>query len=183
MSKRNLSRLKIAMRDHRLIRYSRRFEEWPDQGYVLEIGPRFFLFALVSNDIRFNGFQCVRIGDLRNPRPAPYATFIEAALRKRGERGPKRPRVSVQSIEGILVSANKIFPIVTIHRERIEPDTCNIGRVLGVNRGRLSLLEINPDATWDQAPTEYRIGEITRVDFGGDYEEALHLVGGEPPKI
>jgi hypothetical protein len=29
-------------------------------------------------------------------------------------------------------------------------------------------------------PEEYQIREITRVNFGGDYENALHLVGGEP---
>ena len=39
-------------------------------------------------------------------------------------------------------------------------------------------LEINPDATWDEKPNEYKLSEITRVDFGGDYEKALYLVGG-----
>ena len=42
------------------------------------------------------------------------------------------------------------------------------------------LLEINPDASWDAEPREYRLRDITRVDFGGDYEDALHLVGGWP---
>ena len=50
----------------------------------------------------------------------------------------------------------------------------------GVNRGRASLLEMNPDATWDDKPTEYRLSGITRVNFGGDYENALHIVGGDP---
>ena len=49
-----------------------------------------------------------------------------------------------------------------------------------MQRGRLSLLEINPDATWDTLPTTCRVSEITRVDFGGDYEGALDLVGGKP---
>ncbi|HEX7424334.1 MAG TPA: hypothetical protein VF311_10690 [Terriglobales bacterium] len=35
-----------------------------------------------------------------------------------------------------------------------------------------------PDACWDDKPETYRLREITRVDFGGDYEEALRLVGG-----
>jgi hypothetical protein len=46
----------------------------------------------------------------------------------------------------------------------------------------MSLLEINPDATWDDTPSEYRLSEITRVNFGGDYEDALYLVGGSPPR-
>ncbi len=47
---------------------------------------------------------------------------------------------------------------------------CWIGRVQGVNRGRFSLLEMGPDAVWDEKPEEYRIKEITRINFGGDYE-------------
>ena len=57
---------------------------------------------------------------------------------------------------------------------------CWIGRVQGVNRARVSLLEMSPDASWEDNPEEYRIKEITRVNFGGDYENALHLVAGEP---
>ena len=55
---------------------------------------------------------------------------------------------------------------------------CWIGRVVGIDRGRVTLLEIRPDATWKRKPTEYRLSEITRVNFGGDYEDALALVSG-----
>jgi hypothetical protein len=79
-------------------------------------------------------------------------------------------------------SASRAFPLVTIQREQIDRNVCSIGRVLGVKRGRLSLLQINPHATWDEKPTEYRLSEITRVNFGGDYENALYLVGGNPSR-
>jgi hypothetical protein len=113
--------------------------------------------------------------------PDPYSEFAESALKQRGERRPKKPRVSVKSIEDLLLSAGRAFPLVTIHREQVDPDVCWIGQVLGVEHGRVSLLEINPDATWDENPAEFTIGEITRVNFGGDYEDALFLVGGNPP--
>jgi hypothetical protein len=50
----------------------------------------------------------------------------------------------------------------------------------GVDKGGVLLLEINPDASWDMEPKEYRRCESTRVDFGGEYEKALHLMGGLP---
>jgi hypothetical protein len=138
--------------------------------------------VLVSDRIRFDGFECFRVNDVKNLEPDPYAAFAEAALKKRRLRRPKKPRVSVDSVERLLLSAGRAFPLVTIHRESIDPDVCWIGRVLGVNRGRVSMLEINPDATWDKTPTEYRLNGITRVNFGGDYEKALHLVGGRPDR-
>ena len=84
------------------------------------------------------------------------------------------------STEDLLLSAGRSFPLVTIHREQVDPDVCWIGQVKRVERGRVSLLEINPDASWDAEPKDYRVSEITRVSFGGDYESALHLVGGDP---
>jgi hypothetical protein len=169
------------MRNQRFIRLSRRFEDWAVRGYVLDVGPRFFLLALVSDRIWFDGFECFRISDIKGVRPDPYTAFEEKALKMRGERRPKRPHVSVANLEELLLTAGRVFPLVTIHREKIDPSACWIGRVLGVDRGCVSLLEINPDARWEGRPTEYRLGEITRVNFGGDYENALHLVGGEPP--
>jgi hypothetical protein len=71
---------------------------------------------------------------------------------------------------------------VTIQREQVDPDICWIGRMLSVERGRVSLLEITPDAIWEERPESYRLGGITRVSFGADYEAALHLIGGDPKK-
>lgn len=180
MATRRSTQLAAAMHDHRLVRVSQKFDDFPACGYILDVGPRFFILAVVSDRIWFDGFECFRIGDVRDVRPDPNATFVQAALKKRAERRPRKPRVSLTSIEALLLSAGRAFPLVTIHRDQADPDACWIGRVLDVNRGRLSLLEINPDATWDDTPTEYRLSEITRVSFGADYENALSLVGGEP---
>jgi hypothetical protein len=175
------TKLSAALRDKTLVKFARpqAYQDGSVNGYVLDIGPRWFLLALVGDGIRFNGFQCFPLSDVRELQvPHPHAGFAEAALKKRGERRPKKPRVRVESIEELLVSAGRAFPLVTIHREKADPDVCEIGRVVKVKDGRLSLLEINPDATWDKEPKQYRLRDITRVDFGGEYEEALHLVGG-----
>lgn len=44
----------------------------------------------------------------------------------------------------------------------------------------MAFLEISPDATWEDEATEFKLGDITRVSFDGEYEKALHLVGGKP---
>lgn len=169
------------MHEQCFVRISRRFEDFDARGYVLDVGPRFFLLALVNDRLWFDGFECFRIADVKSLKPDPYTAFAQAALKKRGERKPKKPRVSVENLEDLLLSANRSFPLVTIHREQVDPDVCHIGRVVGIARGRVTLLEIKPNATWEASPRGYRLNEITRVDFGGDYEDALHIVGGDPP--
>jgi hypothetical protein len=49
-----------------------------------------------------------------------------------------------------------------------------------MKNGTLSLLEVDPNAEWYERATEYNLDDITRVAFGGSYEEALYLIAGEP---
>ena len=175
------SQLSLARRERLLVRFSRAFEPGTVNGYVLDIGPQFFLLALVSDGLRFNGFQCFRLSDVQKLRvPDKYARFHEAVLKKRRQRIPGRIPVVVSNLAELLITANRAFPLVTIHRETVDPEVCWIGRVIDVRGGRVTLLEIGPDARWEDQVETYRLSEITRVDFGGDYEDALHLVGGAP---
>ena len=146
----------------------------------MEVGPKFFLLALQSDGIRFDGFASFRITDVRNLRRDPFEAFTRAALKKLGEPIPKKPKVSVTNIDELLLSASKSFSLVTIHREKTRPDSCWIGMLKEISRKEVSLLEIGPDAKWDPKPTLHKLNEITAVEFGGEYERALILVGGKP---
>lgn len=181
MNSKKRSQLTEALRNRLLVRFTRPFEPGTVNGYVLEIGPRFFLLALVSDGLRLNGYQCFRLSDVRQLCvPDKYAAFHEAALRKRGQRFPKKPSVSVSSLAELLLTAARAFPLVTIHQEKVDPSVCWIGRVTDVRDGRVTLREIGPDARWDAHLETYRLSGITRVDFGGDYEDALYSVAGAP---
>jgi hypothetical protein len=178
MRKNKKSQLALALRNKLLIRFASALDRGTVNGYVLDIGPQFFLIALVSDGIRPNGFQSYRLSDIRKLQvPDKYARFHEAVLKKRGVRFPKKPRVDVSSLAKLLLTANRAFPLVTIHREKVDASACWIGRVVDLRKGRVTLLEIGPDASWDDRLESYRLSEITRVDFGGDYEDALQLIG------
>lgn len=166
-----------------LVQFTRPFDNGGStSGYILERGPQFFLLALVESNLRFDGFNCIRYRDVRKLRvPATHAAFVESALRLREEHIPQMPKVNLRSTSELLATAGRAFPIVTIHRENVNPDVCHIGRVNAVDENRVELLEIGPDAVWDPQPLSYRTREITRIDFGGSYEDALILVGGLPP--
>jgi hypothetical protein len=167
------------MDKHRLVRIRRRFESSLIRGYVMAVGPQFFLLALVSDRLWFDGFECFRIADVLGVEADPYASFAEAALKKRGQRRPRKSKIDVKSVDSILLTASEAFPLVTIHMERKDPDVCYIGRVSDIKKGRVSLLKINPHAKWETEPNQFPLRKITRVSFGGDYEGALHLVAGD----
>ncbi|MGD0096141.1 MAG: hypothetical protein ABSB60_06575 [Terracidiphilus sp.] len=167
-----------------VLRFSNPYDEGWTHGYVLDIGPQFFLFGLIDDNIKFNGFQCPLISDLRKVKvPDPHEDFIVAALRKRREIIVKKPDIDLSNLPTLLKSANALFPLVSILRERIKPDECVIGRVLDISEKSFLLHTIDPHAGWEEKPTRFRLSHITRVDFGGGYEEARHLVGGNPKPL
>jgi len=82
MARKCLSQLVDAKSNRCFVRLSRRFEDSKVRGYVLNIGPEFFLFALVSDRIWFDGFECFRVRDILEVKPDPYGAFAEAALKE-----------------------------------------------------------------------------------------------------
>jgi hypothetical protein len=74
-----------------------------------------------------------------------------------------------------LKRANELFPLITISRERIDRNACQIGRIVSMNRVSFELEEIDTDASWG-GRHRYKFSDVTRVDFGGGYEDALARV-------
>jgi hypothetical protein len=177
--------LENAQADQSVVRITRgAFEEQGELGYVEVLGEDLLLLAVISDDIWFNGFAVVRIGDISElEAPHECADFVEEALRMREESVSSAPEVSLADIGSAIRTAGRLFPIVVIHREEVEPDTCSIGKVLKVTKDTVTLLEIGPDAEWEAEPSSFSLEEITRVDFGGGYEDALALVGGKGPDV
>ncbi len=174
--------LTSALRDRQLMRFHRRFENGWVRGYVVGIGPVFVMLAEVSDHLRFNGFGCYRLPDIKNLQSAPYPEFVESALEKTGQVQPETPAVALNSIDDIMATAGALFPIVTIHEETGGPGVCHIGAFVSLEGGVVWMRDIGPDAVWDAQPTARRLDDLTRIDFGGAYETALALVGGPPPE-
>jgi len=175
-----IEQLRDALREQKLIRLYRPFEQTYVRGYILGVDSEFFLLGLVSDRLWLDGFECFRTDEVDELVDDPYAEFTQAALAARGEGRPELT-LRLTNIAALLLSAAERFPLVTIHKERDRPDACYVGKVISVEGGIVWMLEIGPDAKWDAAPTAHKLGEITRVNFGGDYEDALALIGGSPP--
>ncbi len=52
---------------------------------------------------------------------------------------------------------------------------------VGWGKKSVRLLEVTPQAEWDEATTKWTFASLSRVEFGGGYEEALYEVAGAPP--
>jgi len=174
-----LDQLKAAMDSRKMVRFTTQYEDVGVRGYVLDIGEDFFLLAVVSDRLWLDGFECFRVGDIATFGEDPYSDFAESALEKRGQDCPERPDVDVSSVKEIIASADRDFPLITIHREELDSEVCNVGKIISIDDDHFYIREINPGAKWSMDLTEYELDDITRIGFGQDYEDALYLVGGE----
>ena len=182
MSKSAKTKLTAAANDGEIVGVFRgSLEEGHLHGYVAAVGAAFFALQVIDDSIRFNGISCIRFTDVTKVvAPDPYAGFLIKALKARGEKRGKIKSIDLSSTHALVATAAKHYPLVTIHLEKAQPDVCYIGKILSVTDSKLTLLHVSPGAKWESSPEHYSLAEITRIDFGGAYEEALYLVAGEP---
>jgi hypothetical protein len=150
---------------------------WVD-GFVAGCGPEIFALQIFDSSGRLNGINVMRFKDVTNLiAPAPYSEFLRKALTVRGEKANKLQPIDLSSFHGLLEGLQRQESIVTIHPEESEDD-CTIGRIHSLNQNLVELLTIDPNANWNNEPESITLDKITRVDFGGYYEESLLLVAG-----
>lgn len=172
-------RLIRAQSEKLIVSFSRPFEDGRFTGFAMDVGAKFFVLASFNDAFEFDQFVCLRIKDVRRLQaPAKHAAFYVAARKLRGDKLPRKIGLDLTDATSILRSVNN--SIVAIYREELEPESCNIGIGLSDNRKHFEMLEIDPDAKWDETPTYFRLKDITRIDLPGPYERALLAVGGEP---
>jgi hypothetical protein len=164
----------------RLTRAIRRADKL--EGFVAGVGHRWVLLSLVDDGAYLNGFAAIRLTDVKGVVPwGGSESFAVRALRGRGEWPPHSPEISLDSAGGLLRDAADVSPLVTLHVEVDDPTVCFIGRPVVIAARSVRLLEVTPDASWEEMPTTYRFSDVTRIEFGGRYEAALASVAGAPP--
>lgn len=178
------SQLQAASGADTLIRlYRDEFEDGSVNGYVAALGETYVAIALVDEAIRFNGFQCLKHGDVTDlEAPHPHAEFVSQVLERRALERPRWPGLDLASTEALLRSALAATTLLSIHVEYEDPDVCFIGQPAAFDAQGVRLVSVTPDGTWAREPMDIPFQQISRVDFGGGYEDALWLVAGPPPK-
>lgn len=153
-------------------------DSWTD-GFVVDANEEMVLLQLVDDSVRLNGYQVLFLEDISDfAHPAPFNDFQKKVLSLRGEEVVD-PEVELDDLAVLLIDISEEFGLVTLHREEVEPDSCEIGRVIKADAVTYELEEIGSDARWFDDTFEYDLYDITRIEFGGAYEDALMLANDD----
>jgi hypothetical protein len=152
------------------------------RGYLLDYNDDWTLIQFVEADIYFNGYLIIRNDTIKRYREFDdHNAMVHRALRKLGYI-PKIPDgIDLKDVNSIVLSVNRSFPLLVIHRELWKKDVCHIGGIADVTQKTITLAAIDIDAEY---VGRYRIRsrDITGIGFGGFYETALWAVASKRTK-
>jgi hypothetical protein len=142
------------------------------------VGERWLLLHVLDDAVRFDGWCAVREADVgRVDLMDPDDEFEPRALELRGDRPRRQPDVALGDVRALLASVQAISPLILLQTEADDPDIAYIGRIAAIDDGEIVLETVDRAGRWDDAE-RYRYADITRVEFGSGYLEALALVAG-----
>jgi len=148
-------------------------DEHPLEGFLLEQTKELILLNLVNSEVVcLNGYSVVRRRDVRKLKIERKDAFMIRALHLKNIAPSKPSGVSLAGWPVLLESLTREFPLFTIHQEWLDSEVCFVGRLATVSVRTFGLKEIDPDARWNRSRS-YKFKDLTKVDFGGGYEDAL----------
>jgi hypothetical protein len=151
----------------------------PLRGFFLEQSERLILINVLNEDVvDLNGYCVIRKSDVRQLKIPREDSFVVRALKLKRVTPQIRHGISLGSWPDLLHSASSIFPLITIHREIYDRDVCLIGRPILMGNHSFQLKEIDTKARWSRS-RRYKFSDLTKVDFGGGYEDALVRVSAD----
>jgi hypothetical protein len=150
-------------------------------GYVVQLSDDWILIADTRDGGYLDGFTALRTKDITKVKKVDgFEPELLKKLKQWPPAAPEQP-ISLSSAEAIIRAAGESREALTIHQEKDKPDACFIGAPVDWGRKSVWLLELDRHARWDTEMTKYRLKDITRIGFGGGYEDALLTVSGAKP--
>ena len=171
--------LEYAHATESLVWIRRRFETRSWRGFVVGLSETLVLLQVLnSGSMRLNGYTAVRLKDIQECREDE--TFAPAALKLLGERPKPQLDLLLVDMPGLLSSVGAHFPLLELFQEKTGA-TFYIGRILRFGKRKVHLQAVTRGGTWGEI-YKFNCKNITRVDFGDGYDEALWLVARRQPR-
>ncbi|MDP1914747.1 MAG: hypothetical protein Q8L14_00790 [Myxococcales bacterium] len=124
------------------------------------------------NDLRLDGWECLRVRDVESTRRGSHERFAQKVLRL----GAAPPRVSLGSTRALVES---LPPRRLVVVECEADDDFLLGRILGFDDRFVDVHSIDASGRWAGHATRVSLEEITRLQFGDHYSRSFERHGAK----
>jgi hypothetical protein len=151
------------------------FDKSKEFGFILDWNDQFTLIQIFDHDwFEIDGYCIFQNESIKNFRVYDKEEYFLNEVTKVKKIKPKPvPEILIESWESILQTVNDNFNLVSVESELIYKNQCNIGRLGKFSKKSFGLIEIHPDASWDDSETKYKFKDLTKVCFNRAYDKTL----------
>lgn len=151
--------------EKRVVAIRRSFDATNRLGVVCRVGAEWALVRVV-NDLRLDGWECLRLRDVESTRRGSHERFAEKVLRL----GTAPPRVSLGTTRALVES---LPPRRLVVVECEADDDFLLGRILATDERFVDVHGIDASARWARHATRVNLEDITRLQFGDHYSRSF----------
>ena len=170
----------LAQEDRTLVNV-RGASDWHEtNGYVVGLASEWALLQLVDRCGCEDGFAAIKLESVAEIVPVSAEdSFLPAVVRTRPI-APRAPAVDLSEVRRLLESAQRESALISIATDEMDPGAFWIVRLAELDDEGADLRSVSATGEWyDGERCDYE--SITRIGFGGRYEEALALAAGPDP--
>jgi hypothetical protein len=155
----------------------REFDDAPWYGFVVGRTDELLAIHQVSDRYSLDGYRIFRCSDLTEVDEKFHRrSLIEAALSIKHQ-SPREPSdLDLSGMRRAMETAQALYPVLIIDRERIYPDEVEVGTVRMTSEETYVLRWLSPEAIWEDDDRPFRYRDVTMLEFAGEYEQTLALV-------
>jgi len=148
-------------------------------GFVRVFNDNFLLLEHYNEDGYYNGILIFKRQDITRIRWNNNEIRSAYKIITRQEQINELTNISIDSIESIIKSVDNAFGYVSLQIQDINSDWTIIGQVQEMDTDTIVIKEFGTMSTLDRGMLMLSIGDITRVDAGGLYENNLMKIHGK----
>ncbi len=143
-------RLKAAAKAKAIVEVHRRkIDPLPLETFVVEVGPEWVVLEPIRDRLDLDGYDAVRIRDISEVLVSPKSDFLQGVLRAK-RLAPKRPKIEGTDLVALLRSICASYGVAVIERERLYPDSVDVGALRESTTKDFRVVWLTPTATWEQ---------------------------------
>lgn len=163
-----------------LVRLERRFDAFPWYGFVVSESEHLIVLHFVSERYDLDGYRCIRRADVTLlEEDFPRSDLIHRAVRLKNLQAQAPAVEATAQMREMMQAVQRKHGLLTIHREAVHEGECEIGEIRISAEATYVLRWLDANACWDPDDRPFRYADVTRLDFGGEYERTLLMVADD----
>jgi hypothetical protein len=182
--RRILDRLERAQRRGRPVRIERdRVHDGQVGGFVLAVTRRWVALEVLHDGLFPDGIAFVRPKHVTRVRKGDHWAYAERVLAGHGHVMPHVRLPDDARTRDVLQVASDRGPMIAFHLEHEEDGPLMVGHLVDLADDGFTLRFIDPAGEWEHPELrEFAYGEVTRIDVGTQYVQALADYGDPAPE-